>query len=103
LLGNAWKFTSKCENPRIELGRLEKKRLPIYFVRDNGAGFDMSYADKLFGPFQRFHEASDFEGTEWGSRSCNASSAGMGDVWAEAEVDRGATFHFTLKGRRPPE
>ena len=105
LLGNAWKFTAKCEGARIELAHIEKDGRTIYLVRDNGAGFDMKYAKKLFGVFQRLHPTTDFEGTGVGlaivQRIVHRHG---GDVWADAEVGQGATFYFTLDGgaRREP-
>ena len=97
LLGNAVKYTGKKDQARIEFGVTNGDGRNVYFVRDNGAGFDMSYADKLFAPFQRAHGEAEFEGTGIGlatvQRIINRHS---GTVWAEAEVDNGATFFFTL-------
>ena len=97
LLGNAWKFTAKCHPASIELGVLELEGEWSYFVRDNGVGFDMAYADKLFTPFQRLHGVTEFEGTGIGlatvGRIINRHG---GRVWAEGEVEAGATFYFTL-------
>ncbi|MCH9051981.1 MAG: CHASE3 domain-containing protein [Proteobacteria bacterium] len=97
LLGNAVKYTGKTKQARIEFGVTNGDGRDVYFVRDNGAGFDMSYADKLFAPFQRAHAPAEFEGTGIGlatvQRIINRHS---GTVWAEAEVDKGATFFFTL-------
>jgi PAS domain S-box-containing protein len=97
LLDNAWKFTGKRAAARIEFGRLEQQGAPVYFVRDNGAGFDPAHARKLFAPFQRLHRAEDFPGTGVGLATVQRILARHGGrIWAEAQVDRGATFFFTL-------
>jgi light-regulated signal transduction histidine kinase (bacteriophytochrome) len=97
LLGNAWKFTSKCALPRIEFGATAENGQRTYFVRDNGVGFDMVYADKLFEVFQRLHSPGEFEGTGIGLATVQRIVKRHGGcVWAESKVDRGATFHFTL-------
>ncbi|MEW6353975.1 MAG: PAS domain-containing protein [Pseudomonadota bacterium] len=97
LLGNAWKFTEKHGSAQIEFGALEQDGERIYFVRDDGAGFDMAYSDKLFGPFQRLHGASEFEGNGIGLATVQRIIHRHGGrIWAEAAVEKGATFYFTL-------
>lgn len=97
LLRNAWKFTAKHETASIELGILHREGKPVYFVRDDGAGFDMRYATKLFAPFQRMHQVSDFEGTGIGLAIVNRIVQRHGGrIWAEAAIEQGATFYFTL-------
>ncbi len=102
LIGNAWKFTEKEPEARISFGMDEKRSqrslVPIYYVRDNGAGFDMAYADKLFGAFQRLHAADEFEGTGIGLATVQrVVRRHGGQIWAEGEVGRGATFYFTVR------
>ncbi len=98
LLGNAWKFTSNHPRARIEFGATQQGGRTIYFVRDDGAGFDMTYVDKIFAPFQRLHGSNEFEGTGIGLATAQRIIYRHGgSVWAEGEVERGATFYFTLK------
>jgi len=103
LLSNAYKFTRNKPSALIEIGCREDKGERIYFVRDNGAGLDMRYANKLFGVFQRLHRAEDYEGTGVGLAIVHRIVHRHGGrIWAEAAVDRGATFYFTLKGETKP-
>ena len=97
LLGNAWKYTARRQSAQIEFGCGEWEGKRAFFVRDNGAGFDMAYSNKLFKPFQRLHGANDFEGTGIGLASVQRIVRRHGgEVWAEAKVGEGATFWFTL-------
>jgi light-regulated signal transduction histidine kinase (bacteriophytochrome) len=101
LLGNAWKFTARREDAEIVFGRELRGGAPTYFVRDNGAGFDMAYAGKLFGAFQRLHSTSEFEGTGIGLATVQRIvHRHDGQVWADAGIGTGATFFFTLNGGR---
>jgi signal transduction histidine kinase len=97
LIGNAWKFTRPVTNPRIEVGMSGENGTRAYYVRDNGVGFEMEYRKKLFTPFQRLHAQRDFEGTGIGLATVRrVIRKHGGDVWAESEPGRGATFFFTL-------
>jgi signal transduction histidine kinase/PAS domain-containing protein len=97
LLGNAWKYSGKRERAQIEFACETQGGRAVYRVRDNGAGFDMRFADRLFGVFQRLHSASDFQGTGVGLASVQRIIRRHGgQIWAESEVGQGATFYFTL-------
>ena len=96
LLGNAWKYTGHCGNAQIRFERVDGDP-PTFTIGDNGAGFDMRFADRLFGVFQRLHSASEFPGTGVGLASVRRIIRRHGgDIWAEAELEHGARFHFTL-------
>ncbi len=97
LLGNAWKFTSKTAAARIEFGAAAGDLVPSFFVRDNGAGFDMRYASKLFSPFQRLHSSADFQGIGIGLATARRIVHHHGGrIWAESAIGQGAEFRFTL-------
>ena len=97
LVGNAFKFSRRSTNARVEIGSRADGRETVYYVRDNGAGFDMKYANKLFGMFQRLHPEADFEGVGAGLAVVQRIVHRHGGrVWVEAQVDQGATVYFTL-------
>ena len=104
LIGNAWKYTGKCAQPMVVFERGEpapnSTAVPVntFTVRDNGAGFDMRFSDRLFGVFQRLHSTNDFAGTGVGLASVKRIVRRHGgEIWADAEVDKGAAFHFSLR------
>jgi PAS domain S-box-containing protein len=97
LIGNAWKYSSKTQNALIEFGAMEKDGHQVYYVRDNGTGFNMAFAGKLFEPFRRFHSETEFPGTGIGLAIVKrVVEKHGGAIWAESEVGKGATFYFTL-------
>jgi hypothetical protein len=99
LLGNAWKFTGRRREARIEVGAAPQQGEVCFFVRDNGAGFDMAYADKLFVPFQRLHRMDEFTGTGVGLSTVQRIIARHGGrIWADSAPEAGTTFYFTLGG-----
>ncbi len=104
LLANAYKFTSKTSNPRIRVGAAERNGVPVYFVSDNGAGFDMAHAKGLFRPFHRLHRETEFPGDGIGLATvARAVHRHGGAIWAHGAVSQGATFHFSLTpGAHPP-
>jgi PAS domain S-box-containing protein len=102
LVGNAWKFTGKVSEARIEFGAIDRDGRPAYYLRDNGAGFDMRYSGKLFAPFQRLHTESDFPGTGVGLATVQRIvRRHAGVIWADSVPDKGATFFFTIGSERP--
>jgi light-regulated signal transduction histidine kinase (bacteriophytochrome) len=97
LLGNAWKYTSKQPTAEIEFGFTENDSGTVYYVRDNGAGFNPRYADRLFRPFQRLHSQGEFAGTGVGlATAYRIITRHGGKIWATGNVDQGATFFFTV-------
>ena len=104
LIGNAWKFSARTEQPRVRVGMLADGEVPVYFVSDNGAGFDMTYADKLFKAFQRLHSSAEFEGTGIGLATVHRIVTRHGGrVWAASEPGVLTTFSFTLQQGGPHE
>jgi light-regulated signal transduction histidine kinase (bacteriophytochrome) len=97
LLGNAWKYTSSHDRARIEFGCNQSNGRPVYFIRDDGAGFDPRYSARLFGAFQRLHTVTEFPGTGVGLATVQRIiHRHGGEIWAEGAVEVGATFYFTL-------
>ena len=101
LIGNAWKYSSKTAHAVIEFGKTEKEGEDVYYIKDNGSGFDMKYASKLFVAFQRLHSAIDYAGSGVGLATVyRIINRHNGQIWAEATPDKGATFYFTLNPDR---
>jgi len=99
LLDNAWKYSKNTVQPSIAFGVMTEKKLPVYFVKDNGAGFNMANADKLYEPFSRLHNQDEFEGNGIGLATVHRIvQKHGGEIWAESIADEGATFFFTLGG-----
>jgi len=98
LLTNAWKFTAKKKLPCIEFGVVNQDNRTVYFVRDNGVGFDQQFADKIFAPFKRVHAKEEFDGTGVGLSTVErVIHRHGGQIWAEGKTGAGAVFYFTLK------
>jgi light-regulated signal transduction histidine kinase (bacteriophytochrome) len=99
LLDNAWKYTTRAQSAKVAVGSQTEPTGRTFYVRDNGVGFDMAYAGKLFGPFQRLHSDAQYPGTGIGLVTVQRILARHGGrIWAHAEPERGATFYFTLSG-----
>ncbi|MGZ3930713.1 MAG: sensor histidine kinase [Bacteroidia bacterium] len=102
LISNAIKYSSKKEHPEVEIGAFKKDDEDVFFIKDNGAGFDMRYYSKLFGIFQRLHGTSEFEGTGVGLAIVQRIiTRHGGSVWAEGKTDEGATFFFSIPKKQP--
>ena len=100
LLDNAWKYSSKSTEPIVEIGRFEQNDENVFYVKDNGAGFDMKYVDKIFEVFQRLH-GEEYEGTGIGLATINRIvKRHNGRLWAESEIGNGACFYFTLNTKK---
>jgi light-regulated signal transduction histidine kinase (bacteriophytochrome) len=103
LISNALKFSAGREHPRLEIGWLDEEGEVVYYVRDNGVGFDMQYADKLYAMFERLHTDDEFPGSGVGLAIVKRLVERHGGrVWAESRIEEGATFYFTLPGDAPP-
>ncbi|HET9053628.1 MAG TPA: ATP-binding protein, partial [Cyclobacteriaceae bacterium] len=97
LISNALKYSSRKDVSEIEAGSFAQEGKTVYYIRDNGAGFDMKYADKLFGVFQRLHKVNEFEGTGVGLALVKTIiKRHEGEIWADSKVDEGSTFYFSL-------
>jgi light-regulated signal transduction histidine kinase (bacteriophytochrome) len=103
LLGNAWKYTKYEKLAKIEIGYYVENGHTIYFIKDNGAGFDERYAKNLFTAFQRLHSPEQFDGTGIGLATVyRIMDRHHGEIWAKSTLNEGATFYFTLYDNRPP-
>jgi signal transduction histidine kinase len=97
LLGNAWKYTARVQKPSIEFGSTVQEHQTVYYLKDNGVGFDMRYVDKLFHAFQRLHNSQDYEGTGIGLATVQrVVQRHGGKIWAHSEPGKGSSFYFTL-------
>ena len=97
LIGNALKYSSKIKNAKVEIGSKKLNKKTVYYIKDNGAGFDMKDADKLFKVFERLHKSNEFEGTGIGLSTVERIiTKHGGKIWAEGKLNKGAVFYFTL-------